>query len=68
MAMIPAGVLSSAKTGTGRAAGRPVTCSQKVARRSTSSVMTRTETKSMAGPSAAEDGDVVAAVFVFRPA
>jgi hypothetical protein len=66
MAMVPAGVLSSAKTGTGRVAGRPVTCAQKVARRSTSSVMTRTETKSMAGPFASEGGGVVVAVFAFR--
>jgi len=36
MAMVPAGVRSSAKTGTGRVTGRPVNCSQKVARRSTS--------------------------------
>src|SRR6516164_1501003 len=50
MAMVPVGVLSSAKTGTGRVAGRPVTCSQKVARRSTSWVITRTETKSMTVP------------------
>ena len=40
MAMVPAGVFSSAKTGTGLVGGRPVTCSQKVARRSTSWVIT----------------------------
>src|SRR5579875_1450722 len=63
MAMVPVGVRSSAKTGTGRVTGRPVNCSQKVARRSTSWVMMRTETKSMTVPFAAEGGGVGVAKF-----